>query len=97
MGQKQKGLRFALSLMTIGTTYCVLTILSTSLTMLHCSLKQPHEVSMIIKSILHAREQAQRKVCAPSKHQECLNQRHREVPGPPPSLPLLSLLSRPLA
>ena len=52
---------------------------------------------MIIKSILHAREQAQRKVCAPSKHQECLNQRHREVPGPPPSLPLLSLLSRPLA
>ena len=35
---------------------------------------------MIIKSILHAREQAQRKVCAPSKHQECLNQRHREVP-----------------
>ena len=48
MGQKQKSLRSALSLMTIGNTYCVLTILSTSLTMLHCSLKQPHEVDSIL-------------------------------------------------
>ena len=49
---------------------------------------------MIIKSILHAREQAQRKVCAPSKHHECLK-KDAEVPGPPPALPLLPLLSRP--
>ena len=49
---------------------------------------------MIIKSILHEREQAQRKVCAPSKHHECLK-KDAEVPGPPPALPLLPLLSRP--
>lgn len=52
---------------------------------------------MIITPILHARPQAQSKVDTPSEHQECLNQRHREVPAMPPSLPLLSLPPRPLA
>lgn len=45
---------------------------------------------MIITPILHGREQAQKKVSKPSKHQECLNQSHREVPATPPLLPLLS-------